>query len=204
MSRYIQDVELTYILLCRERSCNCFIYVYICVYIYQNTCFKLISFLRSFDMNTNNFYSEPFTFLKHFFFYSAISMRTKTWNELCLRNKEPWSQYIAYNSTSQSLFDHQKYLKEAFELSKRDKYNLQLLKMWPCPINLLTFMFLEKTNVHPFFQRRLITQLDVKLLTRFFVQMCFQSNEAYWSLFIRNIPFFFYKYLTENFIRAVH
>lgn len=103
-------------------------------------------------------------------------MRTKTWNELCLRNKEPWSQYIAYNSTSQGLFDHQKYLKEAFELSKRDKYNLQLLKMWPCPINLLTFMFLEKTNVHPFFQKGLITQLDVKLLTRFFVQMCFQSN----------------------------
>lgn len=78
MSRYIQDVELTYILLCRERSCNCFIYVYICVYIYQNSCFKLISFLRSFDMNTNNFQSEPFTFLKHFFFYSVCEPKHET------------------------------------------------------------------------------------------------------------------------------
>lgn len=36
MSRYIQDVELTYILLCRERSCNCF-FTYTFASIYTKT-----------------------------------------------------------------------------------------------------------------------------------------------------------------------
>lgn len=80
----------------------------------------------------------------HLHFWNSVSFIQQSVCELkhetnlvyVTKNRDLSISLISYNSTSQSLFDNQKYLKEAFELSKRDKYNLQLPKMWPCPINL--------------------------------------------------------------------
>lgn len=84
MSRYIQDVELTYILLRRERSCNCFIYVYICVYIYQNS-----SWFLFFAHSTQTIFSQS-----HLHFWNIFSFIQQS---VCEQKHETNFVYVTKN-----------------------------------------------------------------------------------------------------------